>query len=106
MAISKVIFQSPSGGSVTLMDVTGATATANDILLSKTAMLANGVVTTGTCTGIQLPVPSSGTNSFWVAVPNGTTTPNPLNEGDWIKLVFTVDSSGNSDISTPSNEST
>ena len=42
MAISKVIFNNR-----VLMDATPATATAEDIVTSKTAMLNNGVVTTG-----------------------------------------------------------
>lgn len=47
MAIAKVIFNG-----TTLMDVTSATAEASDIASPKTAMLANGVVTTGTGGGI------------------------------------------------------
>ena len=46
MAISKVVLNG-----TTLMDATTATATAEDIIAPKTAMLANGVVTTGTGTG-------------------------------------------------------
>ena len=49
MAISKIIYKSsPSATPETWMDVTGATAAASDITAPKTAMLANGVVTTGT----------------------------------------------------------
>lgn len=43
MAISKVILNG-----VTQMDATGATAGASDIVAPKSAMLANGVLTTGT----------------------------------------------------------
>lgn len=43
MAVSKVILNN-----TTLMDVTVATASASDIASPKTAMLANGVMTTGT----------------------------------------------------------
>lgn len=49
MAISKVVYKSsPSATPVTWMDATTATAAAADIISPKTAMLANGVVTTGT----------------------------------------------------------
>ena len=52
MAISKIIYKSsPSATPVTWMDATPATAAAADITSPKTAMLANGVVTTGTGTG-------------------------------------------------------
>lgn len=46
MAVSKVIING-----VTRIDATTATATAGDILAPKTAMLADGVMTTGTGTG-------------------------------------------------------
>ena len=46
MAVSKVILNS-----TTLMDATTATAAAADITAPKTAMLANGVMTTGTGSG-------------------------------------------------------
>lgn len=46
MAVAKVILNNN-----TLMDATVATATASDIMSSKTAMLANGVMTTGTGSG-------------------------------------------------------
>lgn len=46
MAISKVILNG-----VTQMDATIATATAADIIAPMTAMLADGVVTTGTGSG-------------------------------------------------------
>ena len=46
MAVSKVILNS-----TTLMDATTATAAASDITSPKTAMLANGVMTTGTGSG-------------------------------------------------------
>lgn len=52
MAISKVVYKSsPSATPVTWMDATTATAAAADIISPKTAMLANGVVTTGTGSG-------------------------------------------------------
>lgn len=47
---------------------------------------------------IQVPVPTSGTNSITICVPNGTTTPNSSNEGDWIPITFTVDTEGNSEV--------
>lgn len=46
MAISKVVLNG-----TTLMDATTATAAAEDITAPKTAMLADGVMTTGTGTG-------------------------------------------------------
>ena len=49
MAISKVVYKSsPSATPVTWMDATSATAAASDITAPKTAMLADGVMTTGT----------------------------------------------------------
>ena len=53
---------------------------------------------------ISIPVPSSGTNSITIKVPNGTTTPSSSNAEDWISIVISVDSSGNADIYTPTNE--
>ena len=46
MAFSKIILNG-----TTLMDATPATAAAEDIVAPKTAMLANGIVTTGTGSG-------------------------------------------------------
>lgn len=52
MAISKIVFKSsPSATGETWMDATQATAEAADITAPKTAMLANGILTTGTGTG-------------------------------------------------------
>ena len=52
MAISKIIYKSSASATPeTWMDATPATATAEDIASSKTAMLANGVMTTGTGSG-------------------------------------------------------
>ena len=52
MAISKVVYKSSSSATPEVwMDSTSATATAADITAPYTAMLANGVVTTGTGTG-------------------------------------------------------
>ena len=52
MAISKVIYKtSPQDTGTVWMDATPATATAADILAPKTAMLADGVLTTGTGSG-------------------------------------------------------
>ena len=99
--VNKVIF-----GDQTLIDLSNDTVTADKILAGYTAHSASGASITGTCVGVQIPVPTSGTNTFWVAVPNGTTSPDPSDEGDWIKLVFTVDTSGNVEIETLSNEST
>lgn len=52
MAISKVIYKTSAQDSGTVwMDSTSATASAADITAPKTAMLADGVVTTGTGSG-------------------------------------------------------
>ena len=52
MAISKVIYKSSASATPEVwMDATTATAAAADIISPKTAMLADGVVTTGTGTG-------------------------------------------------------
>ena len=52
MAISKVVYKSSANATpVVWMDATSATAAAADITSPKTAMLANGVVTTGTGSG-------------------------------------------------------
>ena len=49
MAISKIIYKSSSSATPSIwMDATTATASADDIIASKTAMLADGVMTTGT----------------------------------------------------------
>lgn len=85
-------------GNQILIDLTSDTVTADKILAGYTAHDASGASITGTCNGIQIPVPSSGTNSFWVAIPNGTITPDPTEEEDWIKLIFEVDTQGNSNI--------
>ena len=57
-------------------------------------------------TGLKIPVPTSGVNSFSIQIPNGTTNPDPSNSEDWITVTFTVDSSGNTEVFTPTNEST
>lgn len=52
MAISKIVYKETAQSSpVTWMDATTATAEASDILSPKTAMLADGVMTTGTGSG-------------------------------------------------------
>lgn len=52
MAISKVIYKtSPQDTGTVWMDATPATAAASDITAPKTAMLADGVLTTGTGSG-------------------------------------------------------
>ena len=52
MAISKIIYKtSPNDTGTVWMDATPATATASDITAPKTAMLADGVLTTGTGSG-------------------------------------------------------
>ena len=90
---NKVIY-----GNQVLIDLTNDTVTADKILAGYTAHNAAGAAITGTCTGVQIPVPASGTNSFWIAVPNGTANPDPNDDNDWIKLIFTVDTAGNSEV--------
>ena len=85
-------------GHQTLIDLTQDTITADKLLVGYTAHDASGASITGTCNGVFIPIPASGTNSFWVAVPNGVLNPDPTNDNDWIKLIFTVDTAGNSDV--------
>ena len=47
---------------------------------------------------IQIPVPQTGTNNVIIKVPNGTSSPDPSDDDDWIPITFSVDSSGNSNI--------
>lgn len=52
MAISKIVYKANASATpVTWMDATPATAAASDIIATKTAMLADGVLTTGTGSG-------------------------------------------------------
>ena len=85
-------------GNQTLIDLTQDTITADKLLVGYTAHDASGASITGTCNGVFIPIPASGTNSFWVAVPNGVLNPDPTNDNDWIKLIFTVDTAGNSEV--------
>ncbi len=78
MAISKIIYKSSSSATpVTWMDATTATATASDILAPKTAMLADGLVTTGmgsggwTADGIARAVEPSGAITLSVPYVSG-----------------------------------
>ena len=47
---------------------------------------------------IYMEVPSSGTNTFYVHIPNGTTSPDKTDGNDWISLTIEVDSNGNSNV--------
>ena len=114
--INKVEF-----GNNVLIDLSSDTVTASTILSGYTAHAANGATITGniaiktshditlvnntltipagyysnmtkTINGVTLTAPSSGTNSFSVTLPNGA--------NDTVTLVFTVDSNGNSDVTT------
>lgn len=70
-----------------------ATKTNSDItLLNNTLTIPGGYYasTTKTIEGVQITAPNNGTNSFYVILPNGA--------NDTITMTFTVDSSGNSDI--------
>ena len=63
--------------------------------------MSQGYYTAGTLKfpKIQIPIPTSGrTNTITIEVPNGTTTPDPNEETDWIPIKFTVDSNGNSEV--------
>ena len=90
----------------TKFDLTSDTVDASKLLDGYTAHDASGALITGTLTdtgnvptdGVQIPVPQTGTNSFWVEVPNGTLTPDPTDSNDWIRITFSVDTSGNSNI--------
>lgn len=112
--INKVIF-----GDQTLIDLTSDTVAAANMLLGITAHNASGEIITGsiatktssditllnntltvpagyyaattkTIEGVEVTIPESGTNSFYVTLPNG--------ENETITLIFTVDAEGNSDI--------
>ena len=45
--------------------------------------------------GIKIPVPSSGTNTFYIDFPNNSA---PASDDDWTRITFSVDSNGNSNI--------
>ena len=84
------IAHSASGATIT---GTIATKTSSDITLTNNILtIPAGYYTAGTKTipGVEITAPSSGTNSFYVTLPNGV--------NDTITLIFTVDSEGNSDI--------
>lgn len=128
--VNKVVF-----GDETLIDLTSDTVNSGNLLEGVTAHSCTGQVITGTIQNkspdpgfrngrleinfpwgcysgfmhlenITVPVPTSGTNSITIKVPNGTANPNSSNSEDWIAVTFVVDSSGNSEIFTPTNEST
>jgi len=48
-----------------------------------------------TIPGIKIPVPSSGTNEFYLEFPNNSA---PATDDDWTRITFSVDSSGNSNV--------
>ena len=88
--LSGVIAHDASGATIT---GTIAKKSSSDItLLNNTLTIPAGYYAAGTKTieGVEITAPSSGTNSFYVTLPNGS--------GDTITLIFTVDSEGNSDI--------
>ena len=80
------------------VDLSSDTVTADVILSGYTAHNAAGQSITGTCTGVQISVPESGENTFWVAIPKGTANPDPSDENDWVKFMFSVDSYGNAQV--------
>lgn len=107
-------------GNQTLIDLTQDTVTAASMLSGATAHDCSGATVTGTIQtrsisdvtvvnsvltvpagyystainstipGVELTAPESGTNSFYVTLPNGA--------NDTITLIFTVDANGNSDV--------
>lgn len=88
--LSGIIAHDASGAPVT---GTIATKTSSDItLLNNTLTVPAGyyAATTKTIEGVEITIPESGTNSFYVTLPNG--------ENETITLIFTVDAEGNSDI--------
>ena len=88
--LAGVIAHDASGATIT---GTIATKTSSDMTLTNnTLSIPAGYYAAGTKTieGVELDIPSSGTNSFYVTLPNGA--------NDTITLVFTVDSEGNSDV--------
>lgn len=120
--VNKVVF-----GNETLIDLSSDTVYAGVLLQGYTAHDKSGASITGTIENkspipgfnngrfeiafpygyyggtmhfetINVLVPSSGTNSITIRVPNGTTNPNSSNASDWIPITFTVDSSGNSEV--------
>lgn len=120
--VNKVIF-----GDETLIDLTSDTVTADKLLQGYTAHNSAGQQITGTIQNkaptpsfnnghleiifdyglysgtmnlstITVPVPSSGTNTITIKLPNGITNPSTSNEGDWIPITFTVDTQGNSEV--------
>ena len=128
--VNKVVF-----GNETLIDLSSDTINAGVLLQGYTAHDKTGAPITGTIESkspipgfnngrleihfpvgyygglmhlenITVPVPTSGTNSITIKVPNGTPNPSSSNSEDWIAVTFVVDSSGNSEIFTPTNEST
>lgn len=120
--VNKVIF-----GDETLIDLTSDTVNPGVLLAGYTAHNHSGAAITGTvATGvpsigfvdgtfkvqlaagvygetlsfsnIYVTVPSSGTNSITINLPNGTTTPDTSTQNDWIPVTLTVDTLGNSEL--------
>lgn len=120
--INKIIY-----GETTLIDLTNDTVNPGVLLAGYTAHNSAGATITGTIqdkapspnfdnghleirfdyglysgtmnlSTITVPVPSSGTNSITINLPNGTTTPNTSTQNDWIPVTLTVDTSGNSEL--------
>ena len=113
--VNKVIF-----GNNTLIDLSSDTVAAENMLSGYTAHDASGAAISGsiitktgsdvtlvntdvtipagyyatnvskTLLGVEITIPESGTNSFYVTLPNGT--------NDTVTLIFTVDAEGNSNV--------
>lgn len=117
--VNKVIF-----GDQTLIDLTSDTVIASNLKAGETAHDCTGALITGilqerapspsftngsfkiqfdygiyggtmTVPGIKIPVPSSGTNEFYLEFPNNAA---PASNSDWTRITFSVDSNGNSNI--------
>ena len=85
MAYSKVILNGAA-----LIDLTDNTVVASALLPGYKATKNDGVEVQGTCNSVTLGVPSSGTNIFYITVPNGA--------NDTVTFTFTVDTNGNTTI--------
>ena len=120
--VNKVIF-----GDQTLIDLTGDTVGASVLQAGYTAHDSSGQPITGSLTtkvpsifnfsngtytitldrgiydgainlqGIRMTIPSSGTNEFYIEFPDNAA---PANDNEWTRIIFKVDSNGNSYIDT------
>ena len=91
---------------VTAHDASGATITGSIATKTNSNVAVNGTtieVASGyyasavskDIPGIQLTVPVSGTHSFYIDFPDNAA---PASSDDWTRVIFTVDSNGNSEV--------